>query len=641
LRYRINTSLFLPMNLRQQIEEQLARQSYRQAYASLAEFWRLQPTPATANYVTQRAALLRDHLPFASCRLSILRSFTVEPLVPLLRASAFIGGIDLNVQVGGFNTYSQEVLDPDSRLYQFEPDVVLLCVQTRDIAPELRDSFTSLTEDSVGAAIARVTDTFDGLITQFRRNSQSHLIVHNLEVPEQPNQGILDAQSGMGQTAAIGQINRELRRLASKHRSVYLLDYDGVIARYGRSRWYDERKWLTMRMPMVADAMLQLTDEWLRLLHPITGKVCKALAVDLDNTLWGGVIGEDGIEGIKLGNEYPGAAYQSLQEVILDLYHRGIILAVCSKNNYADALEAIEMHAGMLLRPHHFAALRINWNDKVRNLREIAAELNIGVDSLAFLDDNPAERALIRSELPEVTVIELPDDPMSFAQVLRNCPVFERLTLSGEDRERGRYYAEQRQRIELQRSTSSLEDYYRSLEQEVEIAPVNSQTLARVAQLTQKTNQFNLTTRRYSEQQVAEMAADPGYRVYSARVKDRFGDHGLVGVAIIKERGEAWEIDTFLLSCRVIGRTVETALLSFIADATRASGVTRLQGWFLPTKKNAPAKDFYPSHQFHLSAENEGGTLWEMGLDDAGVTCPAWIRLSAAEKVTDCEFTVV
>src|ERR1019366_209155 len=212
-------------------------------------------------------------------------------------------------------------------------------------------------------------------------------------------------------------------------------------------------------------------------------------------------IGEDGMGGIQLGDDYPGVAYKDLQRAILDLTHRGILLAICSKNNPADAMEALEKHPQMLLRPSHFAAHRINWNDKAQNLREIAAELNLGMDAIAFLDDNPAERNWVRSQVPEVTVIDLPADPMDYARALRETPVFERLTVSSEDRERGRYYAEQRLPGDLQKSAASVEEFLSSLEMQVDIAPVSHETVARVAQLTQKTNQFNLTTRRYSEQQ--------------------------------------------------------------------------------------------------------------------------------------------
>jgi FkbH-like protein len=368
-----------------------------------------------------------------------------------------------------------------------------------------------------------------------------------------------------------------------------------------------------------------MAHEWLRFIHPLMGSVCKALVTDLDNTLWGGVVGEDGLHGLKLGLEYPGAAFQALQRALLNLYERGIILAVCSKNNLAEAMEVLEHHPGMLLRPHHFAALRINWADKAQNLREIAAELNIGLEAIAFLDDNPVERRWVQDQLPEVTVIELPDNPMGYVQALGHSPVFERLSLSAEDRQRGQYYAEQRLRTALEQDSASLEDFYRSLQLRVEISGVAPETLARVAQLTQKTNQFNLTTRRYTEQQIAEMAADPDWQVYSAWVYDRFGDNGLVGVVIVHYQGVTCEIDTFLLSCRVIGRTVETALLATIAEQACHKGAQRLLGWFLPTKKNAPAKEFYGSHGFICILEREGGSSWEFDLVNERIAAPPWV----------------
>ncbi len=620
------------LDLRQPVEEALERGAWAEANAALAALWRRQPTPATAGYVVSRYERLRAHLPLAPCRLAVLRSFTVEPVVPLLRAAAFAGGIDLTVQVGDFNAYAQEMLNGNSGLYGFEPDVVVLAVQTRDVAPDLWERFTGLSPDQAEAAARRCADGFRDWARAFRAHSRAHLIVHNLELPAVPGPGILDGQSEAGQAALIRGINRELCRLAGDHAGVYVLDYDGLVARQGRARWHDERKWLTMRMPLAADSLVHLAGEWLRFLHPLAGRVCKVLATDLDNTLWGGVIGEEGMAGIKVGPEHPGAAHQALQRAMLDLYHRGVILAVCSKNNPADALEALQSHPGMLLRPAHFAALRVNWNDKAQSLREIAAELNVGVDAVAFLDDNPVERERVRADLPEVTVIELPEDVAGYAQALRQSPVFERLTLSAEDRERGRHYSGQRQRAEFERGAASLEDFYRSLQQEAEIAPVTRETLARVAQLTQKTNQFNLTTRRYTEQQIAELAASPGWQVYSLRVKDRFGDNGIVGVAILCRAGEVCEVDTFLLSCRVIGRTVETAFLSHLVAEARADGGRRLEGWFLPTKKNAPAEGFYAAHGFRRSEQREAGSLWSLDLEEAHIACPEWIRVTCLEK---------
>ena len=621
------------MTPRQRVEKFLGEGCWIEAQHALADLWQDQPSAATAAYVLDRMPLLRKHLPFKSCRVAILRSFTVEPLVPLLRAAASINGIELTVHVGGFNTYVQEMLDGDSALYRFSPEIVILAVQTRDLFPELWLRYPDLSDPEVEAVLARAHSDIESWVSTFRSHNDAHLVLHSFEMPDFPSQGLFDQHDDVGQVAAILRLNQGLARIAEHHRGVYLLDYDAVIARHGRVRWHDERKWLTMRMPIVADHLIHLAEEWLRFVYPLSGKICKALVTDLDNTLWGGVIGEDGIDGIQLGIDYPGAAFQALQRVMLDFYRRGILLAVCSKNNLSDAMEVLEKHPGMLLKPEHFAAFRINWTDKAHNLREIATELNIGLDALAFLDDNPVERERIRTELPEVNVVDLPADPMDYALALRKIPAFERLSLTEEDRERGRYYAEQRQRVQLEQSAASLEDFYRSLRQEMEISTVTPGTLTRVAQLTQKTNQFNLTTRRYSEQQIAAMAASPEWQVYLLRVRDRFGDNGIVGVAITHDTGEICEIDTFLMSCRVIGRTVESAFLTFLVDQARARGRTQIQGWFLPTNKNIDlVKEFYPHHGFKNIAGKDGGSLWSLELSAAETAVPAWIQLTLTES---------
>ena len=600
---------------RTQIEQALDSADWRHAVRLVRALWEQDANSATANFILAAFARLRPHLDLTPHRLSILRSFTVEPLVPLLRASAFAAGIDLAVHLGEFNAYAQELVDPASGFYAFSPQTVILAVQARDLAPLETD---------------RITAQFSGWIRALRARSQANLIIHSLESPLAPALGIYDAQTETGQAAAVQAINRNLRQLAQANPGVYVLDYDALVARYGRESWGDERKWLSVRLPLAAPSLLRLAREWMRFLHPLTGKIAKAVAVDLDNTLWGGVIGEDGLAGIQVGSEYPGAAYRELQQALLDLTSRGILLAICSKNNPDDALAALDQHPGMLLRPSHFAAMRINWQDKARNLREIAAELNIGLDAIAFLDDNPVERDHVRQEAPEVIVLPLPADPMRYAQAVRDAPVFERLSLSEEDRQRNQYYAAGREIAALEQTVSSPEEFYRSLEQVAEIQPVNALTLARVAQLTQKTNQFNLTTRRYTEQQIAEILACPGWRVLSLKVRDRYADNGLVGVAILRTVADVCEIDTFLMSCRVIGRTVETALLAHVAAEARAAGSVRLQGWFLPTKKNAPARDFYRRHGFELADERDRGQLWRLDLSRADVRCPEWIRALAS-----------
>lgn len=582
------------------------------------------PTPANAQFVLKQAAPIREHLALVPCRLAILRSFTVEPVVPILRALALFHGIDLIVQVGAFNAYSKELLDPNSDLYAFNPDVVILATQTRDVLPELWNN--DFAADDSDAHTTRAGAEIEHLIGALRSRSNAHLILNTLEMPAYPNAGILDSQRNSGQSEAIRTVNRHIRDAAAKHLGVYVLDYDALIARFGRVNWGDESKWLTMRMPLGADSFVHLARDYLRFLLPLCGRVCKALVIDLDNTIWGGIVGEDGLDGIKLGAEYPGNAYLEVQRAILDLHRRGIILAICSKNNPDDALEVFKRHDAMLLRLDHFAATRINWKSKAENIRELALDLNIGIDALAFLDDNPLEREEVRMLLPEVHVLDLPAGPAHFAAALRSTPVFERLALSQEDRDRGTYYLAEQQRSQLQGSGVALDDYYRSLGMEVEISAVTSRTIARVAQLTQKTNQFNLTTRRYSEQEIESKAADAAWRVDALTASDRFGDYGLVGVAITNRIGDVCEIDSFLLSCRVIGRSVETALLSHVAREAASGGMRTLRGWYLPTRKNAPSKDFYPKHGFKMINESDGKMLFEYDLSKE-LGWPDWVKL--------------
>jgi len=617
----------MSVDFRRDIDGRIAAGDVAGAVRMLAGLWERDGGAGLAGFIASRYEKLRGYLPLVPYRLAVLRSFTVEPVTPILRAAAFTHGIDLETHMGEFNAYAQEILDPESTLYRFRPDAVVLAVQTRDVVPDLWREFSRLGESERAAATETTLSRFRGWVRAFREHSQAALIIHSLETPSVAVEGILDGQTEENQSESIRRINRGLRTLAREYRGVYILDYDALVARHGRATWGDERKWLTVRLPVSSPHLQHLAGEWLRFLHPLTGKVAKCVAVDLDNTLWGGVIGEDGMAEIRLGPEYPGAAFQEAQRALLDLTSRGILLAVCSKNNAADAMEAIARHPGMVLRPRDFAATRINWNQKAQSLREIAAELNIGLDSVAFLDDNPVERQHVRDQAPEAIVIDLPEDPMRFAQAIRDCPYFERLALSEEDRRRGEYYASERERAKLAGSVASKDDFYRSLEQVADIAPVSAATLARVAQLTQKTNQFNLTTRRYTEQQIASMAECAGWRVWSLRLADRYADNGLVGVAIAHLEGEVCEIDTFLMSCRVIGRTVETALLAHLATDARAQGARWLQGWFLPTKKNAPAAEFYRDHGFAPAQETEIGVLWRLDLSEKQVATPEWIRV--------------
>jgi FkbH-like protein len=612
--------------LRAMIDEAVAGGDAATAHALLARLWASAPGPAIAGYVLGRCECIAGSLGLASLRVTVLRSFTVEPLVPLLRAGAAMAGLDVQVRLGDFNAYAREILDPTSSLLTDAGDVVILAVQTRDVAPRLWGDVADLTAADLEAAVSGVATELSDWLRALRARTRATIVVHNLELPPWPSQGVLDGQLPMSQGDAIRAVNARLRETARSLPGVHVLDWDGLLARHGRLGFHDPRRWLTVRMPLPAEKLAVVAEEWLRYLVPVSGRVAKCLVCDLDNTLWGGVVGEDGPDGIRLGVDYPGAAYVELQRAVLDLHRRGVILAVCSKNNQEDALPVLAGHPHMLLRPGHFAAMRIDWNDKAAGLRAIAAELNIGLDSLVLMDDNPVECENVRRQLPEVGVLHLDGDPTSFAERLRRLSCFERLALSTEDRDRGGLYASQRLRAELERASGSLEDFQRSLQMRVEVAPLGAATLARAAQLTQKTNQFNLTTRRYAEAQMAALAADPRRRVLTAAVRDRFGDQGIVGLVIVETSPEVWVLDTFLLSCRVIGRAVETVLLATVAEQARAGGATLLRGHFIPTPKNAPAAGVYETHGFRRTAEVNGTTEWELDLRHSKLACPDWIE---------------
>lgn len=620
--------------LRLQADEAIAADDAAAARRHLEQIWQRRPGPASATFIEQRCSILAAHSPLRRVRVAMLRSFTVEPLTPLLRAAGALHGLDIEVEVGGFNTYTQELMDGSGSFLVRNPaDVVIVAVQARDVAPDLWNDFADLSPDAVEQAIERVVAEFTSSIQAFRSFSPASVVMHGLEVPAQPALGVADGSGGISHRDAFVRINAGLQSLADSVSGVHLLNLDGVVTRVGADAWHDDAKWVAMRLPIRTPAMPALVDEWLRFIVPLTGQIAKVLVVDLDNTLWGGVIGEDGMDGIDLDpDRVTGAGHLALQRSVLDLRARGILLAIASKNNEADAMEVLEKHPNMKLRPEHFSAMRINWEPKADNLRSIAAELNVGIDSLAFIDDNPAECDQMRRLNPEVTVLELDTAPRPSRNPVMGHPRFERVGLTAEDRDRANMYEQQRARTEAQASASSLDDYLASLKTSVSIVPVPEQGVPRIAQLTQKTNQFNLTTRRYSEAEIEKFRTSDDVDVIEVSASDRFGDHGVIGTAIVERTETAARIDTLLLSCRVIGRGVETALLSWIVDRAHDAGITRVEGEFITTAKNQPAAEFFANNQFTLVDENDGHSNWTHTSDDEAVEKPDWIALAPEDE---------
>jgi FkbH-like protein len=340
--------------------------------------------------------------------------------------------------------------------------------------------------------------------------------------------------------------------------------------------------------------------------------------LDLDNTVWGGIIGDDGLEGILIGQgNTAGEAHLAIQSLAMDLRQRGVILAVCSKNDDANARLPFREHKDMLLREEHIAAFVANWTDKATNLREIARVLNIGTDALVFLDDNPAERAIIRAELPEVAVPEVGDDASLYPGLLARAGYFEAVSFGDEDRQRADYYRANAERQSVAAVVTNLSDYLASLEMVMTALPFDAQGRARIAQLTNKSNQFNLTTRRYSEEQVGRFAADRGKFTLQVRLADKFGDNGMISVIVFDKGGDAWECDTWLMSCRVLGRRVEEAVLAIVAQAAQAEGARYLIGHYLPTPKNSLVEHHFEKLGFtKVATAADGATRWELDLGE-------------------------
>jgi FkbH-like protein len=406
-----------------------------------------------------------------------------------------------------------------------------------------------------------------------------------------------------------------------------VLDCDRLAAEIGYRRWFDDKMWHLARSPLSVPALQAVGRAEATFLRAAFGRPRKCLVVDLDDTLWGGILGEVGFGGIQVGHSYPGSVYREFQTTVRQLHDRGVILAINSKNNAADVEHVLRAHPDMVLRSEHFACIRANWRAKPENMLEITDALSIGLDSLVFFDDSPVERMMMRQALPEVLTLDVPPDPMKYARVLLESGAFERLSFTSEDLARGRMYREQTERRRLQEAVASLDDFLVGLQMQIDIAPVDRFVFPRAVDLLQKTNQFNLTTRRYSPVQLEALMQDPDCVVLCLRLTDRFGDNGIVGLAIVEHQGRVARLDTFLLSCRVIGRNVETAFLRFLADWAIARGAKELIGEFFPTQKNAPSADFFRRHGFALMDQTPEASRWRLVLSEAAFGCPEYLRM--------------
>jgi FkbH-like protein len=562
-------------------------------------------------------------------RVAVLRNFTVEPLLPVLRVEIARAGFYPQLYVSDFDTIMPEALDPDSDFHAFEPDLVLAFQWLETLSPGLTTGFVSLGEAEAAEEVDRIAASCAAVVTAIRRRTSVPVLLNNFPLPLHPALGILDAQNLGMQTHSVIRLNQELLRRVRQLADAYVVDYMQAFARVGAEEAIDERYWQIGRAPLGRRVLIPLAREYGKFVRALRGKARKCLVLDCDGTLWGGIVGEDGVSGIKLGSGSPGAGFVAFQQEVLSLSQRGVILAICSKNNAADVREVFERHPDMLLREEHISAWQVNWNDKASNIRQIARDLNIGLDSLVFVDDSAFECGLIQDQLPDVAVLSMDGDPSTFRSRLAANGFFDSLTLSAEDRERGRHYAAEHQRQRMEEASVNLEDYLKKLELVAGIEMAREETIPRVSQLTQKTNQFNLTTRRYGEGAIRTFAEDPNTDVMTLTLADKVSSLGLVGVAIIRYASNRAEIDTFLMSCRALGRGAEDALLAAVLNRAAWRGFSRITGRYEPTERNAMVEKFYGRHGFEPTGSDNQGLEWSRSLGDAPVQGPRWVRVES------------
>lgn len=559
-------------------------------------------------------------------RVALLSSFSIEFIHDALIAQGFANGLRIEIYQPGFGQVRQEILNPASGLYAFAPDLTILALEGEDWLPELYGDFMAI---PVGGALAeaaqRARQEIVDMASQFRQRHGKPLLVHNLAQPPHRAAGIADVRLAQSQLALLAGFNRELADGLAGIVDAYLFDYAALVARHGARQWYDARMRLYAKVPIAAAMLGALTREYMKYVRALNGMSKKCLVLDLDNTMWGGVIGEDGLDGIQLGANYPGSAFVEFQRAVRALSQRGVILALASKNNPAEVDAVFAQHPFMQLKPEQFAASEVHWQPKTESLRRIAQQLSIGLEHMVFVDDNPVECEQVRRALPMVTVIQLPKRPEAYVDALLDEGLFDTLGLSDEDRRRSALYQQRAQAESMRNEGGSIEDYYRSLSMVLSVAPVDATSLARATQLTQKTNQFNTTTFRYSEAEVAARMSADDWTLLTVGVRDRFGDNGIVGVMMARAQDKQFEIDTFLLSCRVIGRTVETAMLAQLCELALSRGLVRLSGQVRATAKNMPARDLFERHGFAKQSEDEAGNShWMLDLREASITFPDW-----------------
>ena len=546
-------------------------------------------------------------------KIAVLSNFTLNGIAEALKTNAFLNNIFIDVYLGNYGQWQQELMS--NNLYDFAPEIIFVILDRFGIDSDIYNSYHLMPEEEIESYFKNYLAEIYKLVDAAKEKTKAKIVVSNIVDFWSNILGIAEGRAKNSLRRYIKRANLSLEQKYANDHQVLVFDFDGWLGYRGKEQNMYAKFFFLADMRLNPEIMPALAKELCAYLIAVFGKTKKCLVLDLDNTLWGGIIGEDGLSGISLAPHGAGQEFYLFQKTILAFHRRGIILAINSKNNWEDAMEVFEKHPHMILKREHFAAMRINWQDKIANFRELAEEINIGLDSMVFADDDPANRAMVNEFLPEVDILDMPGDTALYFKALLDYKGFSILEFTEEDKKRGEMYFAESQRREIKSQATDLDSFLRGLDLAINIEPISELTLPRAAQLTQKTNQFNLTTCRYQVEDIKNFISN-GYKIWTLSAKDRFGNYGITGLLIARKEKENWAIGTFLLSCRILGKRIEEQFLNFALNELKSAGVKKVLAEYIATKKNGQVKDFYGKMGFKKISSEENKDVWQVDLSN-------------------------
>ena len=544
----------------------------------------------------------------SSVRIAVIASYSIQYFVMVLKAMLLSENIDTDIYEGKYDGINMEILSDKSELYKFAPDIVIILTNYTDIKkfPNLLES-----DEEVKKQLELDINYYKNLWNKLSENNACHIFQTNFAIPIEREVGNLEANYYSTKTNYFNLLNLEL--LKERRKNVNIIDVEYFSSYVGKKYWFDYGGYYLAKLGFNMDFLGLFSQIIVKQIQAVLGIVKKCLVIDLDNTIWGGVVGDDGINGIILDPNNPiGEAFRNFQRYIKQLKDRGVILAVCSKNNEEIVKEVFAKNEFMILKPDDISYFAVNWNDKASNIIKIANDLNIGIDSMVFFDDNPAERAIVSKYLPKVTVINVPDDPSEYIRALEEASPFEWIQITKEDFNRSETYIDDAKRKLLKDQIESYDEYLKMLKMKVKIHKLNENSKERFVQLINKTNQFNVRTKRYNENEINQMQLDKNKILFTISLEDIYSNYGIISNVILEFKGKDCFIDTWVMSCRVFKRNIEYIVLNKIIEIAKLNKCTRILGEYIPTEKNKVIKDLFKELGFERYEENEGNKEREL-----------------------------